>query len=166
MWNGTDLVPLWCYFRLSPGKSRALHEEHLEGFSDGPECNFLLNAGQSLLVGSVRTESSRMSPSSSDTGSYLTIKSSIILGAVNYLDLVQPKSFRGEFSFPWRGMISYFASCWSKRLFAQCWMRICVRWIRLCVCLRIFCTLDTAFANVVRILHTYTALLFTLLILL
>ena len=77
------------------------------------------------------------------------------------------------------GMMSYSDSCWRKRPLAQFWLRLCVRWIRLCVCLwllraldttfshvvRFLRTLDTAFEHIVRLLRTYTYLVFTLLVL-
>ena len=52
------------------------------------------------------------------------------------ISFVQPRSFRGDFYFSWRGMTLYSASCFGGnfcRLFSQCCMRICV-------CLRLFHT--------------------------
>ena len=77
---------------------------------------------ESSLVGSVRTESLRMSPSSSDRGSSFTIKSSRLMGAFTFLDFVQPGSFCGDFYFSWRAMTIYSASCFGGnlcRLFVQ-----------------------------------------------
>ena len=133
---------------------------------------FCLTWFESSLVGLVWTESLRTPPLSSDTGSYFTIKSSRLMVEVTFLDLFQPRSFRGDFSFSWCGMTSYSASCWRKHLFAQCWMRFCV-----CLQLlrtlntdfahfvRILCTLDTASAHVVQNFLTYTDLVFRLLML-
>ena len=51
--------------------------------------DFCLLRVESSLVGSVITDSSRMSPSSSDDGSSFTIKSSRLIGAFTFLAFVQ-----------------------------------------------------------------------------
>ena len=65
---------------------------------------------KSSLVGSVRTKILCMSTLSSDTGIYLTINSSRLIGSVTFLALVHPLSVRGYFYFSWRGMMHYSAS--------------------------------------------------------
>ena len=85
---------------------------------------------ESSLVQSVWTEILRLSPLSSDTGSSYTIKPSRLMGAVNFLNFVQPQSLREDFYFLWHGMTSYSTSCFGGNfciLFAQFWMWICVR---------------------------------------
>ena len=57
--------------------------------------NICLTRVKSSLVGSVGTKNLRMSPSSSDSGSSFTIKSSRLMGAIPFLSLVQPRSVCG-----------------------------------------------------------------------
>ena len=47
-----------------------------------------------------------MSPSSSDTGRFLTIKASGLMGAVTFLALVHPRSVCGDFYLTWCLMMS------------------------------------------------------------
>ena len=72
--------------------------------------NYLLTRVEFSLVGSVWTKSLRMSPSSSDTGLSLTIKSSRLMCAVTFMDLVNPQLVRGDFSFALCLIIPYYTS--------------------------------------------------------
>ena len=90
---------------------------------------FRLTRVESSLVWSIWTECLCMSPSSRDTVSSFTIKSSRLMDAVNFLAFVQPWSFCGDFYLSWIGMTSFSASLFGGnlcRLFVQCWMRLCV----------------------------------------
>ena len=120
--------------------------------------DFCLTRVESSLVGSVRTESLRMLPSSSDRGSSSIINSSRLMGAFTFLDFVQPRSFSGDFSFSWRDMTLYSASCFGGNVY-----RLLVKfYIRLCVCLRILRTFVYGFCVRIRLLHTFLRLLCTL----
>ena len=117
--------------------------------------NFCLTQAKSSLVGSVWTESSRMSPSSSERGSSFTIKSSRLTGAVKFLAFFQPQLFRGAFIFhgvAWRftlllALEETSADCLRN---AGCgFAYVYGFFVRLCM----------AFAHIVRLLSTYTALI-------
>ena len=128
---------------------------------------FCLTWVKSSLVGSAQIDSLPMSPSSSDRGSYFTIKSSRLMGSFNFLAFVQPQSFRGDFYFSLRAMTLY-STYWFVgnvcRLFAQFYEALRMSY-GFCVCL---CTaflyvygfyvhFCTDFAHVVRLLRTYMA---------
>ena len=130
---------------------------------------FCLTRVESSLVGSVHTDSSRMSPSSSDRGSYFTIRSSRFMVASTFLAFVQPRYFCGDFSFPLRAMKLY-STYWlvgnGCRLFAQMYAALRMFYgffVRLCTAFAyvygFFISLCTAFAHVARLLRTYTAYL-------
>ena len=51
------------------------------------------------------------------------------MDAVTFIAFVQPRSFWGAFSFSWRGMMLYSASCFGGnvcKIFTQFWMRLCI----------------------------------------
>ena len=151
MWNGTSFVPLWCCFQLNFCQSRALHVEPLNFSGVFQNTYFSLNVVESSLIGSVWTESLRISPSSSDRGRYFIIKSSILMGAFTFLVFVQQWSFCGKFSSSWRDRTLYYASGFGGnvcRPFAQCWMCIFV-------CSQIFCTFVYGFYVRIRLLRTF-----------
>ena len=60
---------------------------------------FRLARVESSLVGSVHTDSSRMSPPYNDEGSSFTIKSSRVIGAFTFIAFIQSRSIRGELPF-------------------------------------------------------------------
>ena len=60
---------------------------------------FRLMRVESSLVGFVITDSSQMSPSSSDNGSSFTMKSSRLIGAFNFLVFFKPRLTRVDLSF-------------------------------------------------------------------
>ena len=81
------------------------------------------------------------------------------MGAFTFLDFVQPRSFREDFSFSRRAMTLYSASCFGGnvcRLFAQMYVDFCMFYGS---CVRFW----TYFTHIVRILCTYTAYLFSML---
>ena len=111
---------------------------------------FCLMWVESSLVGSVQTESLRMSPLTSDRCIYFTIKSSRIIDSFTFIDFFQPWLFRGDFSFSWPYMTLYYASFLGgniNKLFAQ-------RWMCICVCLQLLCTLVYRFCVRIRLLRT------------
>ena len=70
----------------------------------------------------MRTDILRISPSSSNRGSYFTINSSRLIGAFTSISFVQPWSISGDFSFLLRAMTFYSTSLFVGnvcRLFAQ-----------------------------------------------
>ena len=114
---------------------------------------FCLTQVEYSLVGSVQTESSRMSPLHSDRGSSFSINYSRTMGAFTFLAFVQPQSFRGDFYFSWRGMKFYSDSCFGGnvcRLFAKFWIRLLRTFVYgFCAHIRLwFCARCAAFAYV------------------
>ena len=130
---------------------------------------FCLTRVEFSLVGSVQTDSSRMSPYSSDRGSSFTIKYSRLMGAFTFLDFVQPRSICEDFYFLLRAMRIY-STYWFVgnvcRMFSQMYAALrmfCGFCVRLCTyfayvygsCIR----LCKDSAHIVRLLRTYTAYL-------
>ena len=110
---------------------------------------FCLTWVESSLVGSVRTEISRMSPSYSDGGCSFTIKSLILIGEFNFLAFVQLWSTCGDLYF-------FLPSMMIKIYLLTCRKRSVVNWLHNCMQLCVGCT---AFAQVcVRLCAMYEAL--------
>ena len=110
---------------------------------------FRLMLVESSLVGSVRTEISRMSLYASDKGSSFTINSLIIIGVFTFIAFVQSRLTRGDLSFLMRPMTLkiYFLIC--RKASVADWLQICMR----------LCVGCTAFAHVcVRLCEMYLAL--------
>ena len=103
--------PVVMLFPVKPWSIASLARRTFKRFFGWSKMRFFCSTRvKSSLVGSVRTESLRMSPSSSDRGSSFTINSSRLMGAFIFLYFVPPRSFLGDFSFSWRGMKLYYAS--------------------------------------------------------
>ena len=95
--------------------------------------DFCLLRVESSLVGSVITDSSRMSPSSSDDGSSFTIKFLILIGVLTFLDFFQSRLNRADLFLLLRAMtlrIFFFlvdftetaVAVWVGRLYGFCEM--------------------------------------------
>ena len=130
---------------------------------------FCLMRVESSLVGSVRTDILRMSPSSNYRGSSFIINSSILMGAFTFVAFVQPLSICREFSFLLRAITIYSNSWFVQnvcRLFAQMYTSLrmfygfCVHFCTDFAYLYGFCVrFCTDFAHVMLVLRTYKAYL-------
>ena len=134
---------------------------------------FCLMQVESSLAGYVITDSSRISPSSSDDGTSFTIKSSKLIGAVTFLALFQSRLTRVDLSFSPHAMtlkifflVDLFdtaVSFWVRSLYGFCAMQAAL--CRLYVfCVRIqlvrskrFMLTNTSFAR-----NTYFAYVYNL----
>ena len=97
-WFGTVVVPL----PVKPWEIASPARRNSKKFLGWSRIQILhLTRVESSLVGSVQKKSSRISPSSSDTGRYLTIKYSRLMGAVTFLYFLIPWSVCGYFSLTW-----------------------------------------------------------------
>ena len=103
---------------------------------------FRLMRVESSLVGSVSTDSSRLSPSSGDDGSSFTIKSLRIIGTFTFLAFFQSRLTRVDLSFFLHAMIKFFlvdffetaVAVWVRSLYGFCALS------GLCVHIRILCS--------------------------
>ena len=96
---------------------------------------FRLMLVESSLVGSVRTEISRMSLYASDKGSSFTINSLIIIGVFTFIAFVQSRLTRGDLYFLMRAMTLKIYLLIYGKTYVAVWLRNCM-W--LCVGCRDF----------------------------